>query len=36
MGNRDVMQENGIVRLMFIDALASIDFRATIADIDSE
>ena len=36
VGNRDVMHENGTVRLMFIDALASIDFRSTIADIDAE
>jgi hypothetical protein len=35
VGDRDVMQQNGTVRIFFVEALAKIDFRSAIADINA-
>lgn len=36
VGNRDVLQQNGTVRIIIVEALANIDFRSAISDIDAE
>lgn len=36
VGNREIMQQNGTVRIITVDALANIDFTSAIVDINAE